>query len=102
MARGADPARANDRGQVPLTAAAFKGYGAAIAAMLDAGAPVDGHGPDGRTALMMAAMFDRAEMLDLLLARGADAEARDAGGLTARDLADRMGATQTAAKLRRG
>jgi len=35
-----------------------------------------------------------------LLARGADPAARDAAGLTARELADRMGATEAAARLR--
>ena len=99
MAHGADPTLANDRGQVPLAGAAFKGYGDVIAAMLDGGAAVDGCGPDGRTALMMAAMFDRTALLDLLLARGADPAARDAAGLTAAELAKRMGAAEAEAKL---
>ena len=43
--------------RVPLAAAAFKGYGSVIEAMLDMGAETDGCGPDGKTALMMAAMF---------------------------------------------
>ncbi len=100
MAHGADATLANDRGQVPIAAAAFKGYGAVVEAMIDGGASVDGCGPDGKTALMMAAMFDRTEMLDLLLARGADPTARDAAGMSPQDLADRMGATNTAAQLR--
>ncbi len=99
MAHGGDPTIANDRGQVPLAAAAFKGYAGIIEAMLEGGAALDGCGPDGKTALMMAAMFDRVDLLDLLLARGADPEARDAAGLTARDLADGMGAADTAARL---
>jgi uncharacterized protein len=102
MVHGADPTLANDRGQVPLAAAAFKGFGPVVEAMIDAGAAIDGCGPDGKTALMMAAMFDRTEMLDLLLARGADKGARDAAGMTAQDLADRMGAANTAARLRQG
>jgi len=99
MAHGGDPTIANDRGQVPLAAAAFKGYADIIEAMLEGGAALDGCGPDGKTALMMAAMFDRIELVDVLLARGADPSARDAAGLTARELADRMGATEAAARL---
>ena len=97
-----DPTLANDRGQVPLAAAAFKGYGSVIETMLDHGAETDGSGPDGKTALMMAAMFNRTDIVDLLLARGGDPEARDAAGLTARDLAEKMGAADTAARLAQG
>ncbi len=41
-------------------------------------------------------MFNRTELLALLLARGADLEARDAAGLTARNLANGMGAARLA------
>jgi len=43
--------------------------------------------PGGRTALMMAAMPSRSDVVDLLLRKGSRAEARDAGGLTALDVA---------------
>ena len=50
---------------------------------------------------MMAAMFNRTELVDLLLERGADLQARDAQGLSALDAARQMGAADTAAQLER-
>jgi uncharacterized protein len=48
---------------------------------------------------MFAAMFDRAEIVKLLLARGAAAERVDGSGATALVLARAMGATRTSALL---
>ena len=62
--------------------------------LLDSGAAVDGCDPAGRTALMFAAMFDREEMVLLLLARGADRSWRSASGETAASLAAAMGAAR--------
>jgi uncharacterized protein len=41
---------------------------------------VNGSGHNGRTALMTAAMFNRTEIVERLLAAGADLHARDADG----------------------
>lgn len=46
-------------------------------------------------------MFNRAEIVALPLARGADPEARDAAGYTARTAAERMGAPDTPGLLDR-
>jgi len=46
-------------------------------------------------------MFNRTEIAEALLARGADPQARDAGGLTAEALAGAMGAVDTAEQLAR-
>jgi ankyrin repeat protein len=51
--------------------------------------------PGGRTVLMMAAMFNRCDTVDLLRRHGARADARDAGGLTALDVARITGAPDT-------
>ena len=51
--------------------------------------------PDGKTALMMAAMFNRAEIVELLLARGADPRRADMNGVTALTAAQSMGAQDT-------
>jgi ankyrin repeat protein len=48
---------------------------------------------------MVAAMFNRTDIVDLLIARGANPQARDAGGNSAADAAARMGAADTAAQL---
>jgi len=79
----ADPERTNDRGQTPLAGCAFKGDVAMARLLLEHGTRVDGAGPDGKTALMFAAMFDRVEVMEELLSRGAapgrtDAEKRTA------------------------
>ncbi len=55
--------------------------------------------PGGRTALTMAAMFNRIEMLDWLLDLGADPSLRDASGASAADAARVMGASDAAARL---
>lgn len=99
LERGADPELANARGQTPLAGVAFQGNPALAALLLDGGAVVDGAGPDGRTPLMFAAMFDRVEVVDLLVARGADPRRRDAAGASALDLARGMGAARAAARL---
>ena len=69
----------------PLTWAAWAGHAGTVAWLLDHGAPVNQRGtfggPDhGRdvTALHIAAQKDRLEIVQLLLARGADATLRDA------------------------
>ena len=69
--------------------------------LIRAGARVDAPGPDGRTPLMYAAMFDRLELLDLLLQSGADLERADAQGQRPLALARTMGAQRTLARLQR-
>jgi uncharacterized protein len=56
-------------------------------------------GPDGRTALMYAAMFDRVEMVEALLRRGARADLVAGDGRTALQCAEAMGATRAADRL---
>ena len=53
----------------------------------------------GRTALMMAAMFNRTAIIDYLISKGADPKAKDANGITALDAAKTMGATDAVAQL---
>ena len=90
LERGADPDAINDRGQVPLAGAVFKGDLPVVKLLLDHGAAVDGAGD--RSPLMVAAMFDHVEIADLLLAHGADPDHRDQGGLGIAELSDKMGA----------
>lgn len=54
----ADPQIANDKHQLPIAGAAFKGNLPVVKALIEGGAPVDASSSDGRTALMMAAMFN--------------------------------------------
>ncbi len=69
-----------------------------IEALLSHGADVEGASPDGRTALMTAAMFNRTDIVDLLIAHGANPDARDHRGLSAAAAAF-MGAGRTATHL---
>jgi ankyrin repeat protein len=74
-------------GQTPIAGAAYKGFKEIIEILLAHGADVEGASPDGRTALMTAAMFQRTEIVELLKSHGADPDARDSRGMTAADAA---------------
>ena len=67
--------------------------------LVENGAEVEGASADGRTALMMAAMFNRMEIVDYLISKGADPHVRDAKGVNALAAAQTMGATGTAEQL---
>lgn len=99
LEHSADTEIYNDNGQLPLAAAVFKDYRDIAELLLARGAKVDGAAPDGRTALMMAAMFNRTGMLDLMLAHGGDPHVRNVKGLNAKELAQTMGASETARQL---
>ena len=70
-----------------------------VKALVEGGAQVEGASFDGRTALMMAAMFNRVAIIDYLISKGADPQAKDANGITALDAAKTMGATDAVAQL---
>jgi len=85
-----------------LMGVSFKGFTKLAAYLIDAGADVNASDPraaNGGTALIFAAMFNRADVVDLLLERGADAGAKDGNGLTAADNARNRGLTEIVAKL---
>ncbi len=69
--------------------------------LLAGGADVEGASADGKTALMMAAMFSQAEVAASLLAHGARRDAQDAAGLTPLAAARMMNAEATVALLSR-
>jgi ankyrin repeat protein len=96
---GADPEARNALGQSPLAGAASKGDAGMVELLLEHGARVDGPATEGKTPLMLAAMFDCVEVMDVLLEQGADPGVRDGQGLTARDLAARLGAQAALGRL---
>lgn len=59
--------------------------------LLSAGADVNDTNPGGQTALILAALMGRADIVRLLLEAGADVNRRDNLGLTASDWAQRKG-----------
>ncbi len=67
--------------------------------LIENGAEVNARMPDGKTALMFAAMFNRTEIIDLLLSRGADASLQSDDGLTAVSLAQKMDAQAAVERL---
>ena len=70
-----------------------------VKTLIEGGAQVEGASFDGRTALMMAAMFNRTEIIKYLVSKGADPKAKDANGITALDAAKTMGANDSIALL---
>ncbi|MDX1385651.1 MAG: ankyrin repeat domain-containing protein, partial [Thermoanaerobaculia bacterium] len=92
---GADP-RAAPGGEPPLLTCARSGSSEAVGRLLEAGAPIDAvDGWRGQTALMWAAAEDHADVVELLLARGADVAAATERGFDALGFAVRQGAHET-------
>lgn len=96
----------DDFGETALMKAAYTGVSdeeaAAIAGLLlDAGAPVNEQSKeDRRTALHLAAFFNKPLFARMLLQRGADVSWRDADGSTALDIAEKRGNGQVAKAIR--
>lgn len=84
--RGADPNGTTESGS-PLIGVAFKGHFAIAKRLLVAGADPNLRNSSEQTAIMMSALFDRREIIDLLLSMGADIDAVDAAGNDAASLA---------------
>ena len=101
--RGATPANGRTHSSARLDSSGIarrgKGDVAMVELLVEAGADANATGPDGRTALMYAAMFDRAEVVEALLRLGARADLTAADGSTALQCAKAMGAVRTAARL---
>jgi ankyrin repeat protein len=82
LRRGADVNQRGYQGITPLQKIAKMGYGEAhskrlVTLLLDAKADVDAHDARGATALMAAARANRGAVVQLLIARGADATVTD-------------------------
>ena len=67
------------RGSTPLLFAARNGRIENARLLLDAGADVNDKAPNGQSALVLASFSDQGRFAELLLERGADPEAADAG-----------------------
>ena len=72
-----------------------------IELLLAHGADIEAASPDGLTASMIAAMFNRTEIVAYLMTHGANVEAKDVNGVSAIGAANRMGAPDTPAQLNR-
>jgi len=85
--------------QTPLGACVYKDYLPIVQALLAHGADPGYAPPGGKTPLMFAAMFNRLEITNLLLAQGIDIDAKSSEGLSALELAQKIGAADTVAAL---
>ena len=103
LALGANPNRRDAAGREPLVLAVRTGREDFVKLLLDAGAQAGGSPAAGtRGALNTAAAMGYGRIVDLLLAKGADRNARDGRGRTALDVATANGNTRIADKLRGG
>jgi ankyrin repeat protein len=102
IAAGADPNAVtfdDSEDWTPLQRAAHGGHVAAIAALLKAGAHVDGANSYGCTPLMFAAYWGRTAAVDALVAAGADVHRAKNDGDTALHLASMNGKLDAARVL---
>ena len=86
-------------GWTPLHYAAAGNSLPVLALLIRHGASIDARAPNGRTALMMAAMHADESVVQALLAAGSDPRARDASETSAGDLARRAGRDRLADRL---
>jgi hypothetical protein len=100
IAAGADPNVNEGTGKwTPLQEAASSGHVAAIAALLKAGARVDGADSTGNTPLMLAAWKGHTAAIDALVAAGADSHRANKHGNTALQWASSFGELDAARVL---
>jgi hypothetical protein len=87
-AHGADPDQPSGGNDwTPLQHAVHTGQTQSVAALLDAGATIDRANSSGMTPLMLAAGYGQRDIVQLLLARGAEPALRDRNGEAAVDYA---------------
>jgi len=96
----APPASPLSRQDRELIAAARRGDGARVAALVRSGADVNATTASGATPLLEAASNGRADVARMLLEAGADADARHRELGTALDVAERAGRRELATLLR--
>ena len=82
-----------------LMGVSFRGYPELTTYLLEAGADPDVQHENGSTALIFAAMFNKEDIVDILLRHGARTTIKDNNGLTAADHARSKGFAELAAKL---
>lgn len=89
---GADPCALDPKGNSAMMGVAFKGYTEIAKWLLEYGkCDVNHQKLAGQTALMMAALFNREAIIQLLLAHGAKPDLADYQGNTAAKLAQAQG-----------
>jgi hypothetical protein len=101
LEHGADPDRGDSENNMPLHTASYWGNVAAVRLLLDAGANVDPiESRFGSTPLMDAALKGHRDIVQLLLAAGAEPTRRESAGQTAEDKARQRGFHEVAGDIR--
>lgn len=101
LKEGADACAVDAQGSNAFMGVAFRGHQRMAEWLLrEAPCDVNHRNHAGQTALMMASLFGREAMVELLLEHGADASIVDAQGNTAQSLAAGQGLTGLVAKLK--
>lgn len=101
ISRGAEINAKDSGGQTALMYAAKRSFNETAALLLEKGAEVNVQSKKkGITALMLAAVWDNVELVQMLLKHGADAHLTDTFGRTARILAQKKGNTAVVDLLR--
>jgi thiosulfate/3-mercaptopyruvate sulfurtransferase len=90
LARGADPALMNADSNGALWFACFANSEACIAALIDAGAPLDSQNVNGATALIYCASAGKAPLVRQLLEAGANPDLMTLDDFTALELASNL------------
>lgn len=83
----ANPCQEDARGNTALMGAIFKGHVNVAKQLVFADCNIDETNAQGQTALMFASLFDRTDIVETLLAQGANAQHKDNAGNSVADIA---------------
>lgn len=83
----ANPCQEDNRGNTALMGAIFKGHVSVAKQLVFADCDIDEENEQGQTALMFASLFDRQEIINTLIDKGADTHHVDKSGNTVADIA---------------
>jgi ankyrin repeat protein len=99
LGKGADPNCRDQVGNTPLMRATAHDDVEMLRLLVDAGADLNSVNEFGSTALIKAAIHDRVNAAKELIRVGAKADLRDVDGLTAKDIAKKVGSKDVDAVL---
>ena len=96
----ANPCQEDKRGNTALMGAIFKGHVSVAKQLLFADCDIDEENANGQTALMFASLFDRQEIINTLIDKGANPAHIDKAGNSVADIALSQGNYELAKILR--